>query len=161
LVLVDGYVTVAGLPLHYRESGVGLPLVFVHALGRDASDWDRVIGRLATRYRCLALDLRGHGSSGRPGRYSFELLRDDLLGSVDQLGLERFTLIGHSMGANVAWLFVQDHSDRVERLVIEDTAPPSTRHTYPDVPEAPPEPVSYDWQVRRALVAQLNNPHPA
>lgn len=65
------------------------------------------------------------------------------------------------MGANVAWLFVQDHSDRVERLVIEDTAPPSMRHTYPEVPEAPPEAVSYDWQVRRALVAQLNNPDPA
>lgn len=98
---------------------------------------------------------------GHPGLYSFQLLRDDLLGFVDQLGLDRFTLIGHSMGANVAWLFAQDHADRVERLVIEDTAPPDARHTYPEVPEEPPEPVSYDWQVRRAIFAQLNKPDPA
>jgi esterase len=89
------------------------------------------------------LDQRGHGSNGHPGVYSFELLCGDLLGFVDQLGLDRSTLIGHSMGANVAWLFVQEHSDRVERLVIEDTAPPSKWHTYPEVPETPPEPVTY------------------
>ena len=52
-------------------------MVLLHALGDDASSWDRVAQRFAERYRVVALDLRGHGASDRPGEYAFEQLRDE------------------------------------------------------------------------------------
>ncbi|MCP4226116.1 MAG: alpha/beta hydrolase, partial [Actinomycetia bacterium] len=66
-----------------------------------------------------------------------------------------------SMGANVAWLFAARTPERIERLVIEDTAPPLAGHAYPVPPEQSPEPVDFDWNVARQIVGQLNDPDPA
>lgn len=77
-------------------------LVLLHGLGDDASTWDVVGAEFARHFRVLAIDQRGHGLSDRPGAYSFELMRDDVLGVLDQLGLDRVNLLGHSMGGTVA-----------------------------------------------------------
>ncbi len=145
----------------YLEDGSGPPLVFLHALGRDGNDWTPTIQALSTRWRCLALDLRGHGESVRCERYSFEEMESDVRALVDALELDRFSVVAHSMGANVAWLLAARSPDRIERLVIEDTAPPSPAETYPDPPESPPEPVDFDWEVARQIIGQLNDPNSA
>jgi len=145
----------------YLEVGEGEPVVFLHALGRSASDWTTVMEAISDGWRCLALDQRGHGDSVRPDTYSFEAMEGDLRSFVDTLGLDRFFLVGHSMGGTVAWLFAEKTSGRLRGLVVEDTPPPNARHLYPSVPETPPEPVSYDWAVRRQLFQQLNSPDPS
>lgn len=145
----------------YLEHGQGDPIVFLHALGRDASDWLTVMEMLDTEWRCIALDQRGHGQSVRPGEYSFEHLEADFRDFINRLGLDQFVLVAHSMGGTVGWLFAEKTPERLEALIVEDTQIPIDRHEYPEVPAFPPEPVAYDWEVRRQLFRQLNSPDPA
>lgn len=144
----------------YLEAGEGPPLVFLHALGRSASDWLQVIEALQTDWRCIALDQRGHGRSVHTSGYRFELFEKDLREFVDMLDLARFSLVAHSMGGVVGLLFAERTPERVQSLVLEDTTAPMERHEYPSVPDEPPEPVDYDWRARRQIFEELNSPDP-
>jgi pimeloyl-ACP methyl ester carboxylesterase len=150
-----------GVRLSYLEAGPpdAPPLVLLHGLGEDATSWDVIAQPLAARFRVLAFDLRGHGHSGRPGSYSFELMRDDMLGAVEELGLRRPGLIGHSMGGTVALLIAEDHPDLISKLVLEDAPPPRPLHR-PDR-ERPDGPLPYDWAAVVAIRDQLRAPDPA
>src|SRR5690242_16166130 len=161
--LTDHTISLANLTFHYREAGdaAAPPLILLHALGPDAHDWDEVALALAERYHVFALDQRGHGESARPGTYSFEAMRDDLKAFVDALSLNRFTLIGHSMGGTVSFLFAEQWPDRIEKLVIEDTPPPHGKLGLEEPPDDPGEPVPFDWQLVKAIMRQLNNPDPS
>jgi len=162
-ILTDHTISLANLTFHYREAGdpTAPPLILLHALGSDARDWDEVALALAERYHVLAFDQRGHGDSARPGIYSFELMRDDLKAFVDPLSLDRFTLVGHSMGGTVAFLFAEQWPDRIERLVAEDTPPPHGNGDFPEPPDEAPEAVPFDWQLVKPIVRQLNSPEPS
>ncbi|MFD0277468.1 alpha/beta fold hydrolase [Kitasatospora sp. NPDC127111] len=154
-----GIVELPEFTLAYRESGRpgGPPLVLLHALGEGADDWAGVLPRLAPDHRVYALDLRGHGASGRPGRYGLTGMRDDVLGFLDALGLERVDLVGHSMGGVVAYLVAQEQPGRVGRLVLEDVPAPYPRPATP-VADAPDGPVGFDWAVVKAIKAQIDTP---
>jgi pimeloyl-ACP methyl ester carboxylesterase len=84
---------------------------------------------------------------------------DDLLHFANAINLERFTLIGHSMGGTVSYLFSEKFPSRVERLIVEDTPPP-----FPDkpieVPSKPSDPLPFDWLVVPSILRQLNEPNP-
>jgi esterase len=161
--LTDHTISLADLTFHYREAGDpgAPPLILLHALGTVAQDWNGTASALADRYYVLALDQRGHGESARPGAYSFELMRDDLKAFADALSLDRFTLIGHSMGGTVAFLFAERWPERVERLVIEDTSPPHGNSDFIDPPDEAPGSVPFDWQLVKPIVRQLCSPDPA
>jgi pimeloyl-ACP methyl ester carboxylesterase len=135
------------------------PLVLLHALGEDATNWDGVVAAFVRHWRVYALDLRGHGESDRPGDYSFELMRDDVLGFLDTLGLSRVDLVGHSMGGVVAYLLAEERPERVGRLVLEEVPPPFPRER--TIPTRPDEPVPFDWAVVPAIKGQVDDPAPA
>ncbi len=94
----------------------------------DFGDWWE---RLAERgWHVVAPDLRGHGASDHPPRtedYTVGLFEADLLALVDDLGWDRFVLLGHSMGGMIGQAFAIDHPDRLDGLVLMDTVagPPS------------------------------------
>lgn len=156
-------VEVDGVALAYRVAGdpAGPPMVLLHGLGDDERDWHTVLSALADRYRVYALDLRGHGRSAHPGRYSFELMRDDVIGFLDAVDVERCVLIGHSMGGAVAILLAEAAPDRLTHLILEDvTAPRPGALTRP--PLAPPgTPTPFDFAAVNAIRAQINDPDPA
>ena len=131
-------------------------MVLLHALGEQASSWDGVAARFALRFRVLALELRGHGASSWPGVYSFELMRDDVLGVLDALDLHDLVLVGHSMGGTVAYLVALAHPSRIARLVVEDALPPFARDRA--VPARPAGELPFDWAVVPAIVEQVNDP---
>ncbi|MGW7437042.1 alpha/beta fold hydrolase [Streptomyces sp. NPDC054849] len=153
--------TVHGVALAYRTAGPekGDPLVLLPALGGTADDWTVVQDALARERRVYALDLRGHGRSGRTAEYSLELMRDDVLGLLDALGLDRVDLAGHSMGAVVAHLVAQSAPHRVVRLVLEDVPAPLPRE--PVAPVRPEGDLDFDWDVVLAVRPQLDRPDPA
>jgi len=158
----DRTIDLDGRAFRYRETGEASapPLVLLHQLGRDACDWDAVAAALADRFRVLALDLRGHGESTRTPPFTFEQMRDDVARFVDALNLERFSLIGHSMGGTVAFLLARAWPARIDALVVEDTPPP-TGSNLPEPPAEPPSPVPFEWAVVRTIVPQLNRPDPS
>jgi esterase len=150
-----------GLTFQYRECGdvSAPPLVVLHALGKSSESWDEAAAALGESYRVLALDQRGHGGSARTNTYTFESMRDDLLLFADALDLGRFSLMGHSMGGTVSYLFSQTFPSRIERLIVEDTPPPFSDKPM-EVPSRPSIPLPFDWQVVPSILQQLNEPDP-
>lgn len=147
------------LACHIRGAVDAPPLVLLHGLGSDAGTWDTVAAEFAKHFQVVAIDQRGHGDSDRPAEYSFELMRDDVLGVLDRLGLDRINLLGHSMGGTVAYLVAEKEPSRIGRLILEDTPPPFPAGRI--AAERPDEPVPFDWAVVPAIIGQLNDPDPA
>jgi pimeloyl-ACP methyl ester carboxylesterase len=156
-------VDVDGVTLAYRVVGdaADLPMVLLHGLGDDERDWGVVLPAFAGRYRVYALDLRGHGRSSHPGRYSFEVMRDDVIGFLEAVGIERCVLVGHSMGGTVALLLAEAAPHLLTHLILEDvTAPRPGALKRP--PLAPPDaPTPFDFAAVNAIRAQINDPDPA
>jgi 3-oxoadipate enol-lactonase len=130
------------------------PMVLLHALGERGVSWAPVIARFAERFLVVTLDLRGHGDTDWPGDYSLQLMREDVIGVLDHLGLDAVTLVGHSMGGAVAYLVAIHHPSRVERLIVEDVSPPFPRDRA--IPERPSDSLDFDWSVVPAIVGQVN-----
>ncbi|MGH3304718.1 MAG: alpha/beta fold hydrolase [Streptosporangiaceae bacterium] len=86
-------------------------------------------------------------ATGRPWAYSFELMRDDVLDFLDALGLQRVVLIGHSMGGSVALLLAEEHPDRMDRLIVENTPDPFAGGAPVPVRPRPDGPLAFDWPV--------------
>lgn len=115
------------MTLHYVEWGepAAPPVVLLHGITGHARTWDRLAADLAGRYRVLALDQRGHGDSDAApgGDYRVSSMADDLGAFADRLGLDRFLLLGLSMGGRVAIAYAGARPERVQRLVVVDIGP--------------------------------------
>jgi pimeloyl-ACP methyl ester carboxylesterase len=142
-------------------AAAGPPMVLLHGLGEDAGSWAPVQPGLARRHRVYAPDLRGHGRGPHPGSYSFELMRDDVLGFLDATGIDRCVLVGHSMGAIVAMLVAQAAGHRLTHLILEDATPPRPGELDRPPLDPPEAPTPYDFAVVNAIRAQLHDPDPA
>ena len=111
-----------GLRFHYREWGspAAPPLVLLREgyTQHARAAWDTVARHLARGFRVLALDQRGHGKSEWATDYHEQRLVDDVEAFVDALGLQRFPLVGFSIGCAAACGFAARHPERVARLVL-------------------------------------------
>lgn len=115
-----------GIVLHYKEEGnaAGVPLVFINSLGTDFRTWDDVVPYFAADYRIIRHDKRGHGSSDcPPPPYAIRDHATDLADLLDALNVEQAILVGISVGGMIALDFAAQHPNRVQRLVLCDTAP--------------------------------------
>jgi len=156
-------VDVGGVELACRTEGeAGLPaVVLLHSLGEDGRSWTKVVEAVATTYRVVAPDLRGHGASSHPGTYSLELMCSDVLGILDALDLDEVRLIGHSLGAAVAYLVAESNPARIRRLVLEEPPPPLPAIPPREVPTRPVGALSFDWEMVEAITRQRNQPDSA
>ena len=123
----DRDVSANGLRIHYLDWGTEgrQPILFLHGALQQAHSWDFVALSLCQDYRVLALDARGHGDSqwAPDGDYSLDAHLGDLEGFVGALGLEKFILVGHSMGGRNAYVYASRHPDQVKALAIVDSGP--------------------------------------
>jgi 3-oxoadipate enol-lactonase len=93
-----------------------------HAIGCDHRMWDGVVPHLSGRFRVLAIDSRGHGSSPVPPRpWSLEDMADDVARALDRLGIDRVHWVGLSMGGMVGQAFALRHPSRLGKLVLANT----------------------------------------
>ena len=106
--------------LEYVEQGnsEGFPVVFLHGVTDSWRSWELVLPHLPPWIRALAPSQRGHGESDRPADYRARDFAEDIAAFGDALGLDRFVLVGHSMGATNAQRFAIDHPDRVRGLIL-------------------------------------------
>jgi 3-oxoadipate enol-lactonase len=111
--------------LHHRIDGPeSAPvLVFANSIGTTLELWDAQVPAFAGPFRMLRYDQLGHGRSEvPPGPYSVELLGRELLALVDELGIERFSFCGLSLGGAVGMWLGANAGDRLDRLVLAATS---------------------------------------
>jgi pimeloyl-ACP methyl ester carboxylesterase len=112
-------VSLHGHRVNFNIAGHGPPVVLIHGVAGRAAQWDQTAQLLAERHTVIAPDLLGHGDSAKPrGDYSLGAhasgIRDLLVG----LGIERASIVGHSLGGGVAMQFAYQFPERCERLVL-------------------------------------------
>ncbi len=103
----------------YREAGEGPTVVLIHGMINSSRHWEGVASRLAQRHRVIAPDLIGHGDSATPrGDYSLGAHAASIRDLLTVVGVERATIVGHSLGGGVAMQFFYQFPQRTERLVL-------------------------------------------
>lgn len=111
-----------GRSTHYVQRGEGEPVILIHGFNMDLNTWTHNIDALAANNSVYAFDLWGMGYSTReqmdPG---FPLYTEQLLRFMDALGIDKATLVGHSIGGGIAINFATHYPDRVEKLVLVDS----------------------------------------
>jgi pimeloyl-ACP methyl ester carboxylesterase len=132
--MTEHRVEIGGVAIHYLDHPGGMPpLVLLPGLSATAPIFEDLIAAgLSPRFRVLALDLRGRGQSGAPpagfdparpaANYTMADHAGDVLGLLDELGLERAVLVGHSFGGMLAFYIAAHHPKRFPRVIVIDAA---------------------------------------
>jgi pimeloyl-ACP methyl ester carboxylesterase len=103
----------------YRVAGDGPPIVLIHGMLNSSSHWRSVALSLANEYTVIAPDLIGHGDSAAPrGDYSLGAHAASIRDLLAAIGVDRASIVGHSLGGGVAMQFFYQFPQRVERLVL-------------------------------------------
>ena len=146
-----------GLRFSYQEWGPpqAPPLLALHGFGVSGHMFDEFGQRAGDRVRLLALDQRGHGDSAwaEDGDYTREAFVADVEAVREALGLERFVLMGHSMGGLNAVEYATRHPDRVSALVLVDVGPEAAREGVENIMRFTrgPDELEFDEFVRNAM----------
>lgn len=115
-------VVLHGHTLSYVDSGSGEAILFVHGLLMSHRNWSHLIDRLDNTHRVIVPDLFGHGASDKfEGDYSPAAQAATLRDLITRLGIERVTIVGHSLGGGISLAFCYLFPERVERLVLVGT----------------------------------------
>jgi pimeloyl-ACP methyl ester carboxylesterase len=117
------FVTASGVRLNYLDwSGSGPALILVHGLGASAHYFDDIAPALTDRFRVVAYSRRGHGRSDAKEPYDIDTLTEDLRCLMDDLGIDKAHLAGHSMGGSEITTMAVRYPERVDRIVYLDAA---------------------------------------
>jgi 4,5:9,10-diseco-3-hydroxy-5,9,17-trioxoandrosta-1(10),2-diene-4-oate hydrolase len=116
------FATADGIRVRYVRRGSGPPVVLVHGIAASAYSWAEVIPALAASHDVIALDLPGFGGSEAPDHVSGDRYPRVLKAFLDERGLSRVHLVGHSLGGAIAATFAASEPGRVDRLVLIDSA---------------------------------------
>jgi pimeloyl-ACP methyl ester carboxylesterase len=108
-----------GHQVSYRRAGDGPALLLLHGITDSSATWEGVAPGLAEHFTLIAPDLLGHGESATPrGDYSLGAHASGVRDILTALGIERVTVVGHSLGGGIAMQFAYQFPERTERLVL-------------------------------------------
>src|SRR5215510_500936 len=121
--VADKWTTVYGAKIHYLEAGSGPAVILIHGLGGNTTNWTPTIAPLAQKYRVLVPDQIGFGKSDKPMlNYRVGTLVDFLDGFYKQVGIQKASLVGNSLGGFTAAAYAIAHPEKVDKLVLVDAA---------------------------------------
>jgi pimeloyl-ACP methyl ester carboxylesterase len=132
------FIDVDGAHAHVRDQGNpnGIPMILIHGANGSLHVWEGWVEALGDKTRLISVDLPGHGLTGAwPRRdYTVESYADFIEALARTLKLDRFVLVGHSLGGGVAWYFATTRPNRVSQLILVDSAgylPPGSELRWP------------------------------
>lgn len=112
------------MKLFFKKTGEGKPLFILHGLFGLGDNWNTFSKYFSgLGFSCYAIDLRNHGRSPHSDAFSYEEMVEDVRELMDDEGLSKVMLLGHSMGGKVAMFFADKYPERLEKLIIADIAP--------------------------------------
>jgi glutathione S-transferase len=122
-----------GVAIHFVAEGKGPAVVLLHCVGGNLHYWDVAAADLARDHRVVRLDLAGHGGSGTDRKaWTVEAFGDDVRAVVDAAGVDRFTIVGHSISGTIALETARRLGDRVAGVVPVDSLVDVDAHMSPE-----------------------------
>ena len=106
------------------------PLLILHGFLASSRNWRTIAGKLASQHHVYVLDMRNHGTSPHAEKMDYPSMATDIMAFMDNQGIQRAHLLGHSMGGKVAMWFALHFPERVERLLVADIAPMNYCHSF-------------------------------
>jgi esterase len=122
--------------LHTDRSGQGQPVVLIHGLFGSLENLGMIARQLQAEFDVISVDQRNHGRSPHSAEMSYPLMAEDLAQTLDQLGLSRVALLGHSMGGKTAMEFALRYPERVSHLILADISPVVSQARHLDILQA-------------------------
>ena len=120
---MDQFVDINGIRTRWRRSGTGPPVLVLHGWGAKIEAVDPIIRALAPQLTVYAVDLPGFGETGLPPEpWGVTDYADWTRSLMDELGLERPSIVGHSNGGRIAIHLASHHPERVDKLILVDAA---------------------------------------
>ena len=111
--------TIHGYRRAFRIAGSGPAILMIHGVGDNSTTWETVHAQLAQRFTVIAPDLLGHGESDKPrADYSLAAFANGMRDLLAVLGIDRVTIVGHSLGGGIAMQFAYQYPHLVERIVL-------------------------------------------
>jgi pimeloyl-ACP methyl ester carboxylesterase len=108
------YVHYNGKKIYYSEEGAGYPVVLIHGYLETGDVWKDFASLISDKFRVLSIDLPGHGHSDIYGEcHSMELMAEAICGLMDNLGIDKVFITGHSLGGYIALAFVEKFASRL------------------------------------------------
>lgn len=143
---VNEHVEVNGLKLHYVTGGKGAPLILIPGWPETWWAYHKVMPLLAEKYRVIAVDLRGMGSSGKPlDGYDKKTMAKDIYELTRILNYEKVHICGHDIGAHVAFSYAANFPEATSKLIMLDTPhPDESMYQLPMLP-IPGLDYTYPW----------------
>ncbi len=111
------------MQLNYKDFGQGDPIIIVHGLFGTLDNWQTIAKQLAEYFTVYIIDQRNHGRSPHAEGIDYQLLADDLYFFMQDNGMYKAHLMGHSMGGKTVMQFALNYPDMVEKLAVIDIAP--------------------------------------
>lgn len=111
------------MKLNFKKTGTGKPLVILHGLFGSADNWFSIARELDKEFTMYLVDQRNHGDSPHSSAWNYDLMVEDLKELLDDEGLEKAFLMGHSMGGKTVMNFALKYPERVKKLIVADIAP--------------------------------------
>lgn len=119
------YVKIDNLTLHYQDEGTGPTLVLLHGVASSLHTWDGWVKELRPYYRIVRIDLPGHGLTGpdksRKG-YDIDYYTDTLNKLLVRIKVDKAHIAGNSLGGYIAWNYAVKHPEKVDKLILLDSA---------------------------------------
>lgn len=116
-----------GIKMKYVEMGQadGEVVIFLHGMTDNSRSWSLIAPFFTDKYHIYLLDQRGHGDTDKPDlrMYPISLYASDLADFMDQLGIQKANIVGHSMGSMIGQVFAVNYPEKVNTLVLESSAP--------------------------------------
>jgi esterase len=111
------------MDLYFRRFGRGPALIILHGLYGSSDNWFSIGKKLSQHFEIFLVDQRNHGKSPHSEEHNYTLLKNDLLGLMNQQNIQESIIMGHSMGGKTAMFFAVDYPERVNSLIVVDISP--------------------------------------
>lgn len=108
------------MKLFFRKYGEGKPLLILHGLFGSSDNWNSIAKKYGESFSTYIIDLRNHGQSPHDPEWNYQLMSDDIVELINSEGLEKVSIMGHSMGGKVAMFLAGKIPDKIDKLIVSD-----------------------------------------
>jgi esterase len=111
------------MKLNFKKTGKGEPLIILHGLFGAADNWLSIAKELQEDFTMYLLDQRNHGDSPQTDEWNYEVMAQDIFELMEDEGIAKAHVMGHSMGGKTAMKFAMKYPEKVEKLIVADISP--------------------------------------